>query len=156
MSIRLRHLKKEDAQYMLEWMKDADITQYLDGSFENISLDDCEKFILSSAFRISRQDFAIADEMDTYRGTVSLKNIDDEDMTAELSIVLRSCAIGSGYAIEAIRQLKRIAFSGIGLKKIFINVDRRNMRAIRFYEKIGAERIKDEGDIICLLIKNDL
>ncbi len=156
MAIRLRHLKNEDAPFMLEWMKDAEITQYLDGSFDDITLEDCEKFILSSAFRITRQDFAIADEVDTYCGTISLKNIDDEDMTAELSIVLRKCAIGSGAAIEAVKQIKRIAFGGIGLKQILINVDRRNIRAIRFYEKIGAEKAGEEGDIICLFLKDDL
>ena len=154
MAVRLRHLETKDAPFMMEWMRNKDITRFLEGDFESLGLEDCEKFIISSAFRITRADFAIADQNDEYLGSVSLKNIDDEAKTAELSIVLRQSAIGTGAAAESFRQVMRIAFGGMGLKEVFIRADRRNLRAIGFYEKMGAQTVFDRGDSIGMVVKN--
>ncbi len=76
-------------------------------------------------------------------GTISLKCIDRNDLTAEYAIVLRKKAQGNGYARQATRALLDKAFTEFGLNKVYLNVLSANKRAIRFYESFG---FKYEGE----------
>lgn len=140
--IHLRNLKKEDAPFMLEWMKDSRVTSYLDGDFSSFKIEDCEKYIFASVYKISRRDFAIADENDEYLGFAALKNIDDDDKTAEISIALRKKAEGQGIAKEALRQLIRLGFYGIGLDVLYSCTKKDNLRAIALFRSLGFKEIE--------------
>ena len=70
-------------------------------------------------------------------GTVSLKNIEDDE--AEFAIAIRSCAMGKGYSKYAMEKCIQYAFQNMKLKKVYWYVSMNNMRAIRFYEKNGYQ-----------------
>ncbi len=128
---------------MLEWMHDADISRQFRFDTKAQTKDTVEAFIRASAKNERDRHFAVADDLDEYLGTISLKNIDWNDLTAEYAIVLRKKAQGSGYARQATRALLEKAFNELGLNKVYLNVLSANKRAIRFYESFG---FKYEGE----------
>ncbi len=133
---RLRRLEKKDAIRMLEWMGDNEVTKYLRNDFSNKNMQDVEKFIENSTNK-ENINMAIVDSEDNYMGTVSLKNIDYENREAEMAIVIRKDAMSKGYSTYAINEIIRIAFEEYKLKKVYWCVNKKNQRAIKFYNKNG-------------------
>ncbi len=142
--MKLRKLEKKDAEYMLEWMHDKDTVQNLLADFESKTIEDCVAFIEDS--RVGKDDahMAITDENDVYMGTVSLKNIDHTNRAAEFAIAIRKCAMGKGYAKEAMKEIIEYAFGGYRLDSVYWCVNQNNARALRFYDKNGYGRVKGE------------
>jgi diamine N-acetyltransferase len=135
----LRKICKKDAEYMLEWMSDPDLTRNFRFNAQNVSIESVIDFIDSAAIDSTNLHYAIADDEDEYLGTISLKGINHTDKNAEYAIALRKKAIGTGIASEATRLILKIAFSELKLNKVYLNVLSENSRAIRFYEKFGFE-----------------
>ncbi|MBP5607924.1 MAG: GNAT family N-acetyltransferase [Lachnospiraceae bacterium] len=136
--MRLRKLELKDAPLMLEWMHDDSVVHDLNRDFSAYTVKNCEDFINMS---LSGNDIhmAIVDDEDTYMGTVSLKNIDHNEKTAEFGIAVRTAAMHKGYSAFAMREIFDIAAEN-GLKRIFWCVSPGNRRALRFYDKNGYER----------------
>lgn len=137
MYVHLRELRRSDTGAMLEWIRDPETTGFLDGDFEGIGPDECEKFIIASAFSISRRDFAVADENDDYIGFAALKNIDDDEKNAEISIVINKNFRRMGAAEEALRQLIRIGFYGLHLNMLYSYTKIENTAAAALFEKMS-------------------
>lgn len=133
----LRLLRKEDAPFMLEWMHDSDVGGRLAADFEHMTEADCERFIEKSVTEEENLHRAVCSEEDEYLGTISLKNINKKSLHAEYAICMRSKAIGTGAAKEATKEILELAFGTLGLRKVYLCVYSENMRAIRFYEKMG-------------------
>lgn len=131
----LRKLELKDASYMLEWMHDDSVTQYLATNFIKFTLLDCENFILGSLTRSNDLHMAIVSNNDEYMGTVSLKNINYEDRFAEFAITIRKKAMGKGYATFAMAEIFKLASKQLKLDNIYWCVSEKNDRACRFYEK---------------------
>lgn len=146
--MKLRELKTKDAQGMLEWMHDQDITQDLKTDFASKTLENCYDFIKCSAHTEKDLHLAIADDTDEYMGTVSLKHIDTSSGTAEFAITVRKKAMGKGYSQYGMREIIRIGFSRLGLQKIIWCVSPDNLRAVRFYEKMGYPGLKGENNLV--------
>ena len=136
--MKLRALKLEDANRMLEWMHNDDIVSNLGKNFKSYTLQDCKDFISHSQTDKTNLNLAITDDKDNYMGTVSLKHIIDN--TAEFAIVLHPKAIGLGFARFAIHNILSIGFNKLNLKEIYWNVLKSNIRAIKCYDKNGYER----------------
>lgn len=83
---------------------------------------------------------AIVDETDTYMGTVSLKNITEG--TAEFGIAIRASAMKKGFARFGMEEIVKIGFEIYGLTQIYWLVNPENLRALRFYDKNGYQRVK--------------
>lgn len=132
----LRKLQISDSEPMLAWMHDSGIIGKLPTRFENMTEDDCRKFILSAEADGKTIHRAVCDEHGKYVGTVSLKNIDYENSTAEFAIVLSKDAIGKGYGQEALKEILKIAFYECELNRVYLCVFEDNIRAVRFYEKM--------------------
>ena len=137
--MNLRKLELKDAPLMLEWMHDKSVVEDLRTNFLDKTMEDCESFIKHSWNDQNNENFAIVDEQDTYMGTVSLKNI--EETSAEFGITVRSCAMGKGYAVWAMKEIIRIAFEEKKLNQVYWCVSPDNKRAVRFYDKNGFARI---------------
>lgn len=141
--MNIRKFKNKDAARMISWMKDDNITKYLDKSFKNYSLDDCKKFIEHSKTDKKNAHFAIVSDQDDYMGTVSLKHIDKVRKCAEFAIVVNSEAISKGYSWFGMGKILDIAFEKMRLNYIYWCVSKANKRAIKFYKKHGFHIIKD-------------
>ena len=135
MHIHLRPLRAEDAPLMLEWMQDPAIACFFRFDAMNMTEEKCRAFIESANREPGSRHYAIADERDEYLGTVSLKDISDG--RAEYAISTRRCAHGTGAAMQATKEILRIAFDELGLESVFLNVLEENLRANAFYRKAG-------------------
>lgn len=136
--MHLRELKDKDALAMLTWMHNEETVRYLAGDFENKTLDDCKVFIAHAQTNKEESlHYAICNEQDEYQGTISLKNIDKKNETAEYAIAVGPHARGSGIAYEATQQLLELAFEQQALNRLYLCVTQENIRAIAFYEKCG-------------------
>lgn len=133
----LRTLEKKDAPFMLEWMKDEEVTRYLQIGGKEKDICDCIAFIESSRKCVDSVHMAIVDETDEYQGTVSLKDINREAGYAEFAIVMRGGCMGRGAAKEAMKQIMQYAFKNLKLDRVYWNVLQENTRAIRLYNKMG-------------------
>ncbi len=127
---------------MLEWMHDKNVVENLRTDFMSKTIEDCERFIVSSQEDKVNLHLAIVDENDCYMGTVSLKNI--REQSAEFGITVRAAAMGKGYSKAAMEQMLRKGFEELGLEEIYWCVSPENKRAVRFYDKNGYERTEAE------------
>lgn len=142
----LRKLKEKDAEPMLEWMHDQDVVENMAADFMHMTIEDCLQFIEKSnedeSITLNR---AICTDQDEYLGTVSLKNISKSDKNAEYAIILRKSAMGNGAARFATMEILKIAFGVLDLHKVYLYVRSGNIRAQKFYNKIG---FRNEGTFI--------
>lgn len=135
--IRLRELAEKDAPLMLEWMTDKDISKAFSFDADAVTLDTAQAFIKAAWSDRRSRHFAVVDADDTYLGTVSLKNIDETDKNAEYAISLRRCALGKGVAQAATRAVLGVAFDTLALERVYLYVETDNIRANKFYKKVG-------------------
>lgn len=133
--MRLRNLELKDAPYMLEWMHDDSVVDKLRGNFKDKTLADCMMFIKTSENKEKNIHLAIASDEDEYMGTVSLKNVDRTNQSAEFAITVRTIAMGRGYSWYGMEEIIRLAFEKYGLESVYWCVSRKNERAVRFYDK---------------------
>ncbi|MDY3745764.1 MAG: GNAT family protein [Lachnospiraceae bacterium] len=134
----LRKLKVKDAVPMLEWMHDEDVVKNLAADFMNMTLESCMKFIeTANADESITLHRAICTDEDKYLGTISLKNISGKDSNAEYAIVICSEAMGKGVSKFATEEILKIAFNDLGLHKVYLYVKEQNIRARKFYDKVG-------------------
>lgn len=133
----LRPLELQDSVRMLEWMRDPEITKYLQIGGPDTSKDSVDEFILNAGDESTNLHRAVVDSTGEYMGTISLKHIDYEKKEAEYAIAMRSSALGTGAAVTASRLLLELAFRQLGLQRVYLNVLQANQRAVRFYEKFG-------------------
>lgn len=139
----LRELQEKDAMYMLEWMKDEEISKCFQFDTKSADINRCKAFIENNKSDTKNRHYAIINEEDEYLGTISLKNIDLINKNAEYAIATRKKAHGTGISKQATIDLLKIAFNDINLEKVYLNVLSKNTRAVKFYEKIG---FKYEGE----------
>lgn len=142
----LRRLELKDAPFMLEWMHDRNVTQYLKANFASKKLKDAEAFIQASWSNKKSLNYAIASDEDEYMGTVSLKNI--EAGSTEFAIVVRSKAMGLGYSWFGMKKILEKAFEELRLERVFWCVSLDNTRAVRFYDKHHFQEASDIPDRI--------
>lgn len=139
----LRHLEERDAEPMLEWMHDSSVVEKLQTDFTSKTLMDCERFIMESNLpEATSLHLAICDDADQYIGTVSLKHI--QPSSAEFGITIGRTGMGTGIAINAMRLILDKAFVEYGLKYVYWCVAPDNIRALRFYDKNGFNRVSSE------------
>lgn len=142
--MRIRELKDNDASEMHQWMTNPDITRDLHGNYNNSSIDDALEFIRFANAQNDEIHYAIVNDENEYQGTVSLRHIDHEGSLAEFAIVVLEKAMSRGYAWYAMVQMLKKAFDELGLEKVYWRVKGDNLRALRFFEKHGFNRLDED------------
>ena len=137
--MNLRKLELKDAPLMLEWMHDPDVVQNMQADFAHKTLSDCENFIRVSHTDDKNLHLAVVDDNNTYMGTVSLKNIEND--AAEFAITVRKNAMGKGFSKYAMSEIIRIGLEELNLKSIYWCVSPENKRAVKFYDGSNTDSI---------------
>lgn len=148
MKISLRELRDCDAAGMLEWMQEPNISCFFRFDAASMTIEKCIDYIHSANAAADCRHYAIVDENDVYLGTISLKEINTNDGSAEYAISTRSCAHGTGAAMQATEEIIRIAFEELGLRRVYLNVLTDNLRANAFYKKAGFQFERQEEDAL--------
>lgn len=133
----LRSLSLEDIPGMLEWMHDESIAQVFNANFLSYTESDVKAFIENSWEQTTALHFAIQNSSGAYLGTISLKDVDERNLSAEYAISTRKASQGTGSAGRATMDVLSYAFEVLNLERIYLNVKESNHRAIGFYEKVG-------------------
>ena len=152
--MRLRNLELKDAPLMLEWMHDENVVEKLRGNFKEKTIEDCNNFIKDSENKERDIHLAIVSDEDEYMGTVSLKNIDRGNNSAEFAITVRKFAMGRGYSWYGMEEIIRKGFEEYGLESIYWCVSKNNKRAVRFYDKHNFHEAVDISESILNRYKN--
>jgi UDP-4-amino-4,6-dideoxy-N-acetyl-beta-L-altrosamine N-acetyltransferase len=142
--VKLRPIKKEDAQFSTQWRNDPEIrdnllsppfpvTEVMENKWiENILLDQSNSRIILAIETIIQQKLI---------GFIYLKNIDWVSRIAWFGIMIGEKKYqGKGMAREAMKILFDYAFARINLRKISLEVGAFNERAIGLYDSLGFKR----------------
>ena len=131
----LRPLKKSDADLLKYWGRFDDPILY---GYEYNDLDEDEKEIW---YRLktrqnSAQYYSIIME-DKFVGYIGIKEINYISKKAQLGIVLDPNYVSMGLGSEAMKTFLSIYFKLKKYKKLFLEVNSWNERAIKLYKKLG-------------------
>jgi RimJ/RimL family protein N-acetyltransferase len=153
--IRLRPVRATDADAMWEMVQDPESGR-LTGKTADLSRREIDDWCATIADRDGRVDLAVtANGSDEYRGEIVLNQIDDVVRSATVRLVMRPAYRGRGYGTEALQLVLGLAFDGIGLHRVGLDVLSINTRARALYENIGFRiegRLRDaarDGDRWC-------
>lgn len=136
--VRLVPLERRHLEKTREWANDPDLMQLMDRA-RHVSATEHEVWFTSLPDRDDCSYFAIETAAaGVHIGNVWLFAIDRRHRKAELRIVIgEAAARGRGYGAEAIDQLCTLAFSQLGLHRIYAYVLAINPRAKRAFEHAG-------------------
>lgn len=133
----LREPKEKDAQGMLSWMHAPETKEIFANDFASFTLEKVLNFVKHANDDENNKNFVCVDDNDNYLGTVSLKNIDYLTKNAEYAVSFCSSAQGTGAAKFATKELLKYAFNDLKLERVYLNVIPDNVRANKFYKKMG-------------------
>lgn len=138
--MKIRKYSLDDVHEMYELFKDKEVTRYLYDNYDYYSMENTKTFI-SNENNNQEIHRAIVNDEDKYVGTVSLRYIDLEEGTAELTIVVKKDYHSKGYAWFAICEILNLAFKELNVRGVYWRIDANNKRAIRFFEKHGFNKL---------------
>lgn len=136
--MKIRKLKEKDVDKIFEWMHYKETKNIFEKDFSKYNKSDILNFIRSN--KDNEIHFACTDDSDNYLGTVSLKNINYDNLNAELAISFLKEAQGTGAASFAMKEILKYSFNDLKLNKIYLNVLSTNLRAKSFYKKMGFKK----------------
>ncbi len=153
--IRLRPIGAHDAAAMWDMVSDPE-GRRTTGTTTEFTRAQVDAWCATVADLPGRIDLAItANGSDEYLGEIVLNDIDEVVGSANLRLVMRPAYRGRGYGTEAIELVLGLAFDGIGLHRVELDVLSINGRAHSLYENIGFRvegRLRDayrDGDGWC-------
>lgn len=139
--VRLRTYEKADADALLRWFSDEEVTRWL-GPPNFPSRAQQEKFIeLASAGVEDAKYFAIETLDGKLVGDTGIRNIDWKSRKAEFFITIGEKQLwDKGLGTDALRSVIRLAFDKMNLNRLWLTTLADNPRAVRCYEKCGFVR----------------
>lgn len=138
--IYLRRLREEDVDGpYAKWMKDPEVTQYLESRFSKNSRASILKFVRGM---LASKDVLflaiILKDGNRHIGNIKLGPINTAHSSAEIGIMIgeKDCW-GKGYGSEAITLLKDYAFNELKIHKITAGCYSNNRGSAKAFEKAG-------------------
>lgn len=142
MEIKIRPLKIEDAYTSVEWRNDKEVFKFTGNTYsQEITLESELKWINRVINNQNEYRCAIL-AGNKYVGNIYLTDIQDKQ--AEYHIFIGDKRYwGKGIAKIASEQIIRYGFQSLGLSRIILSVNKKNLTAIKLYEKLGFKVIND-------------
>jgi RimJ/RimL family protein N-acetyltransferase len=135
--IHLRPVRADDADAMWDMVSDP-AGRRTTGTTAVFTREQIDRWCATISDQPDRIDLAItANGSDEYLGEIVLNDIDEALRSANLRLVMRPAYRGRGYGTEAIELVLGLAFDGIGLHRVELDVLSINARAYSLYENIG-------------------
>lgn len=153
--VRLRPVAARDADGLWEIVTDPQSRRVM-GQTAVLTREEVELWCRTVSDRDGRIDLAItAAGSDEYLGEIVLTDIDEARGGADLRLAMRPGSRGRGYGSESIGLVLGLAFDGLGLHRVGLDVLAINTRARALYEGMGfvvEGRLRDayrDGDGYC-------
>ncbi len=112
-------------------------------NFDLSTFIDRERWLFTRKANAGRMYFAIEDEQGRLIGEMSLRDIESHEKTSRLGIHLASNKVSQGYGREALAGLLTYYFDNMKWNTMYLDVAAFNFRAIRLYERLHFERMRD-------------
>ena len=127
-----------DYQKFTEWWNDSEIVQYLPNHYVT-TVEKQKEYLIQKS---KTHNYSIIDiETDILIGDIGLKDINNINRSAEISIIIGEKNYwNSGYGKEAISLLIDYAFNSLSLHCIYLMVYQKNIKAISCYESVGFKK----------------
>ncbi|WP_448629039.1 GNAT family N-acetyltransferase [Cellulomonas soli] len=135
--IVLRPIRADDAAAVWDAVSDPE-GRRLTGTTHEFSRAEIDAWCASVAALDGRIDLAVTMHgSDEYLGEIVLNDIDEDVRSANLRLAMRPAYRGRGYGTEAILLVLGLAFDGLGLHRVGLDVLSVNTRALSMYENLG-------------------
>ena len=135
--IVLRPLRASDADALWESVNDAEGNR-LTGTTQQFTRQQIDDWCATISSVDGRIDLAVtANGSDEYLGEIVLNEIDEVVRSANLRLAMRPGYRGRGYGTEAIQLILGLAFDGLALHRVELDVLSINARAKSLYENLG-------------------
>lgn len=155
--VALRLLTTEDAtETYLGWMRNPEVTQYLESRFGEHSLESLREFIASNSGRADTLFVAIVDRASgRHVGNVKVGPLSKFHGTADLGLMIGDKSVwGRGYGSEAIALATKLAFERLGARKLTASLYSGNVGSAGAFRRAGwieegsrpAQYLDDEGN----------
>ncbi len=140
-SYKLAPLKREDAKLLKEWdnFDDPILSGY---NYNNLNENQEEIWFLMKQKKFRSKYFSIKDTEGKLLGFVGLKEINNILNTAKLGIVIAPSFVSNGLGTCVLQEFIAICFEEFKFRKIILEVNEWNKRAIHLYKKIGFKEVK--------------
>jgi RimJ/RimL family protein N-acetyltransferase len=141
--VRLRGYEKSDAEALVRWFSDEEVTDFLGPMEFPVTRAKQEAFVDSAATGADprAKSFAIETLDGVLIGDCGLRMINWINRSAELVIMIGEKSYwGNGYGSDAVRLLLRLGFDKMNLHRVYLSTLATNARAHRCYEKCGFKR----------------
>ena len=139
-AINFTNLNQNDILRILDMRNDTRVSKYMFLD-RKITKKEHFEFIKNLDSAVDRIYFAIKNKKNEILGTISLTNIDMENLSAYIGIYTNpNLNTSNGSLLMQI--IKYIGFEKMGLKKLFAQCLKNNHKALRFYTKEGFYEIK--------------
>jgi RimJ/RimL family protein N-acetyltransferase len=135
----LRPVRADDADAMWDMVSDPEAMRLM-GQTHVYTREEVESWCASVAAEPDRIDLAVTiGDADEYLGEIVLSHIDQAAKSGRLRLAMRPKYRGRGYGTEAISLVLGLAFDGLGLHRVEIDVLSINARAKSIYENVGFQ-----------------
>jgi len=133
----LRPIGPQDADGVWDLVTDPE-GRRLTGTTREFTRAEIDAWCAAVADEPGRIDLAVTmDPADEYLGEIVLQDIDDALGSAQMRLAMRPAYRGRGYGTEAIELVLGLAFDGLGLHRVGLDVLAINTRAVSIYENLG-------------------
>lgn len=135
--IVLRPIRADDADAVWDAVSDPE-GRRLTGTTHEFRREEIDAWCAAVAAQDGRIDLAVTIHgSDEYLGEIVLNDIDEDVRSASLRLAMRPAYRGRGYGTEAIELVLGLAFDGLGLHRVGLDVLSVNTRALSMYENLG-------------------
>ena len=130
----------------LSWFDDADAKKYIDYALEVKSRDELKTFVRSKGSRRDVLFLGIFNKINMHHiGNIKYEPIDVNAKTATMGILIGASEWrGKGVGPEVIRGSALWLKRNMGISRILLGVEHRNLAAVKAYNKIGFKEIDGE------------
>ena len=133
----LRPVGPQDADGVWDLVTDPE-GRRLTGTTRTFTRAEVDAWCATVADAPGRIDLAVTMEpADEYLGEIVLLDIDEAVGSAQMRLAMRPAYRGRGYGTEAIELVLGLAFDGLGLHRVGLDVLAINTRAVSIYENLG-------------------
>ena len=142
--ITLRIVEEKDASFILQLRNKEELKKYI--SDTNISLEQQKEWIRNYETREENGQefyFIVEDKDKIPCGTVRIYEVEENRCTWGSFILDKSRPDGASFE-TLLLSINFIRFN-LGIKNIYLDVRKENLKAIHIYEKFGFKRIKEDS-----------
>lgn len=140
---KLSPLKKEDAKLLKQWIEFEDPI-FSGYNYNNLNETQEILWFLLKQKKYHSKYYSIKDEKGRLLGFIGLKEINFMLKIAKLGIVIEPSYVSKGLGSQVMKDFLDICFDELKIRRIDLEVNAWNYRAINLYKKFGFKEVKEE------------